>query len=111
MQWKDTNIIVVTVGKLCLRVRKLEGESLDMYSHMKDFVHKNKVEISDTAIDPSHQKSFGLSAGQVFYFPSAVSDKYKWITDPFHTVSRQNYDCSLVIYLTSLEVQFLGSLV
>jgi hypothetical protein len=35
------------------------------------------------------------SPGFVNYFPEAVSDKYKWITDPFHADSRQNYDFSL----------------
>jgi hypothetical protein len=52
MQWNDTNIIVVKafIGKLCLRVRKLEGVSLDICSRMMDFVDKNSVEIGDTAI-------------------------------------------------------------
>jgi hypothetical protein len=28
-------------------------------------------------------------------FPEAANDKYKWITDPFHVDSSQNYDFSL----------------
>jgi hypothetical protein len=46
------------------------------------------------------------------YFPEAVSDKYKWITDPFHADSPQNYEFSLeeqenyndIISHTSLKV-------
>jgi hypothetical protein len=29
------------------------------------------------------------------YFPGAVTDKYKWITDPFHADSPHNYNFSL----------------
>jgi hypothetical protein len=29
------------------------------------------------------------------YFPEAVSNKYKWITDPFHVDSLCNYDFAL----------------
>jgi hypothetical protein len=47
------------------------------------------------------------------YFPEAVSDKYKWIADPFHADTPQNYDFSLLkkktiltLYLTLFKVQF-----
>jgi hypothetical protein len=45
------------------------------------------------------------------YFPEAVSDKYKWIMDPFHVHSQQNSNLSLeenYIYIisdTSLNVR------
>jgi hypothetical protein len=54
MQESDTNIIVVTekvkafIGKLGLWVRKLEGNSLDKLSHMKDFVDESSVGTNDT---------------------------------------------------------------
>jgi hypothetical protein len=31
------------------------------------------------------------SSGFLSYFPEAVSDKFKWIVDPFHADSPQNY--------------------
>jgi hypothetical protein len=35
------------------------------------------------------------SPGFVKYSPKAATDKYKWITDPFHADSPQNYTFSL----------------
>jgi hypothetical protein len=53
------------------------------------------------------------SPGFVKYFPEAVTDKYKWITDPFHADFPQNYDFSLeegnyidIISDTPLKVWF-----
>jgi hypothetical protein len=51
------------------------------------------------------------------YFPESLRDKYKWITDPFHAESLQNYDFSLLkkktiltLYLILLQkFSFLGS--
>jgi hypothetical protein len=49
------------------------------------------------------------------YFPKALSDKYKWMTDPFHADLPQNDDFSLqdeeedyidIISDISLKVQF-----
>jgi hypothetical protein len=47
------------------------------------------------------------------YFPEGVTDKYKWIMDPFHADSPQNYAFSLeegnyidIISDTPLRVQF-----
>jgi hypothetical protein len=49
------------------------------------------------------------------YFPEAVSDKYKWIMDPFHVDLLQNYDSSLEedekyidIISDTLKIQFRG---
>jgi hypothetical protein len=50
MKGNDTNITIVTdkvkafIGKLGLWVRKLEGKSLDMFSHLKGFVEENSLE-------------------------------------------------------------------
>jgi hypothetical protein len=79
-------------------------------NRMKYFVKKNSVETSDTVIDPSiKDRLVNLQSRFSKYFSSAISDKYKWITDPFHVVSPQNYDFSLEeddnyidIYLTLL---------
>jgi hypothetical protein len=55
-QGNNTNIILVSdkvkacIGKLGLWVRKLEGKSLDMFSHSKDFVEENTVATCDTGI-------------------------------------------------------------
>jgi hypothetical protein len=103
MQENDTNIIIVTekvkafVGKLGLWVRKLEAESLEIFSQLKDFVEENSVEKSDTGIVQCIKDHLvNLQSRFPKYFPEAVSDKYKWIMDPFPADSPQNYDFSLL---------------
>jgi hypothetical protein len=39
------------IGKLGLWVRKLKGKSLDIFSHLKDFVEEKSVETNDAGID------------------------------------------------------------
>jgi hypothetical protein len=76
------------IGKLGVRVRKLEEKSLDMFSRIKDFVEKNNLEISDTAIVPSIKNRFvNLQSRFSKYFPAAIYDKYKWFFDKFHADS------------------------
>jgi hypothetical protein len=80
------------IGRLGLWVRKQEGKSLDMFSCLKDFVKENNVETSDTGIDQCIKDHLvNLQPRFSKYFPEAVSDKYKWITDPFHADLLQNY--------------------
>ncbi|PNF14665.1 hypothetical protein B7P43_G11540 [Cryptotermes secundus] len=85
-QGNNTNVIVVTdkvkefIGKLCVLVRKQQGKSLDIFSSSKYFVEENIVH------------SVNLHSRFSKYFPEVLSDKYKWITDPVHAVSPQNYD-------------------
>jgi hypothetical protein len=86
-----------------------------MFSCLKDFVEENNVERSDTGI---HQCIRGQLVNLQYrfskYFPEAVSDKYKSLTDPFHADSPQNYDILLeeeknyieIIPGTSFKVQF-----
>jgi hypothetical protein len=65
MHGNDGNIILVTdklkafVGKSGLWVRKLEGDILDMFSRLKDFVEENSVETSATEIDSLYRRSRG----------------------------------------------------
>jgi hypothetical protein len=104
MQGNDTNIIIVTdklktfIGKLGLWVRKLERKS---------------VETSDIGIDQFIKDHLvNLQSRFCKYFPEAVTDKYRWITDPFHADSPQNYNFSLegnyidIISDTPLKVRF-----
>jgi hypothetical protein len=50
MQTNETNIVVVTdklnafIGLSDMRVRKIEGTSLDIFSDLKDFVEENSRE-------------------------------------------------------------------
>jgi hypothetical protein len=84
-----------------------------MFSRLKDFVEENSVEISDIGID----HMVNLQCRFSWYFPEAVSDKYKWITDPVNADSLRNYDFSLkeeendidIVFDTSLHFSFLGS--
>jgi hypothetical protein len=72
------------------------------------------VETSDTGIDQCNKDHLvNLQFRFCKYFPEAVTDKYKWITDPFHADSPQNYDFSLeegnyigIISDTPLKVRF-----
>jgi hypothetical protein len=72
------------------------------------------VETSNTGIDQCIKDHLvNLQSGFCKYFPEAVTDKYKWITDPFHADSPQNYYFSLeegnytdVISDTPLKVPF-----
>jgi hypothetical protein len=102
MHGKDTNDIAVTekvkafIGKLGSWNRKLQGKSLDIFSRSKDFVEEKSVGTSDTGIDQCiKDHSVNLHSRFSKYFPEEISDKYKWITNPFHAVSPQNYDFSL----------------
>jgi hypothetical protein len=80
------------IGKLGLWVRKLEEKTLDMFSCLKAFVKENRVEPTDTGIDQCI-KDHLVNVQPRFskYFPEATSDKYKWLKDPFHADSLQNY--------------------
>jgi hypothetical protein len=72
------------------------------------------VDTSDTGIDQSiKDRLVNLQSRYCKYFPEAVTDKYKWITDPFHADSPQNYNLSLeeenyidIISYTPLQVRF-----
>jgi hypothetical protein len=72
------------------------------------------VETSDIGIDQCIKDHLvNLQSRFCKYFPAAVTDKYKWITDPFHADSPQNYDFSLeegnyinIISDIPLKVQF-----
>jgi hypothetical protein len=72
------------------------------------------VETSDIGIDQCiNDHLVNLQSRFCKYFPEAVTDKYKWITDPFHADSHQNYNFSLeegnyidIISDTPLKVQF-----
>jgi hypothetical protein len=97
MQGNDTNIIIVTdkvkafIGKLGLWVRKLEGNSLDEFSHLKDFVEESSVGTNDTGTGQCIKDCLvNLQSMFSKYFPEAVSDKYKWIMDPIHVDTPQN---------------------
>jgi hypothetical protein len=60
-------------------------------------VEENSVETGDTGIDRCIKDHLvNLQSRFYRYFPEAVSDKYKWITDPFHADSSSNYDFSLL---------------
>jgi hypothetical protein len=66
------------IGKLGFWVRKLERNSLDKFSRLKDFVEKSSVESSATGIDQCIRNHFvNLKFRFSKYFPGAVSDKYK----------------------------------
>jgi hypothetical protein len=71
-----------------------------MYFCLKDFVEGNSVEKNDIGIDHlvNLQSRFSMC------FPEAVSDKYKWITDPFHAHSLQNNEFSLLKKRTVLTL-------
>jgi hypothetical protein len=113
-----TDSVKAFIGKLGLSVRKLEGTSSDVFPRLKNFVEENRVEKSDTRIDQCIKSHLVNLQARVFkYFPEAVSDRYKLITDPFHADSTQNYDFSLLkkktiltLYLILLlKFGFLGS--
>jgi hypothetical protein len=54
------------------------------------------VETSGTGIDQCIKDHLvNLQFRFCKYFPEAVTDKYKWITDPFHADSPRIYDFSL----------------
>jgi hypothetical protein len=106
MQGNDTNIITVTdklktfTGKLGLWARKLERKQC-------------AKQVTLELISVSKITWLICSPGFCKYFPEAVTDKYKWITDPFHADSPQNYDFSLeegnyinIISDTPLKVRF-----
>jgi hypothetical protein len=106
------------IGKLGLWVRKLKGKSLDMLSHLNDFVEEKSVETKDAGIDQCI-KDHLLNSWSRFskYFPEAVCDKYKWITGPFYAAMPQNYDFSLeeanyinILPHSTLKVQLLWKL-
>jgi hypothetical protein len=64
-----------------------------MFSRQYDFVEENSVETSDTRIDQCFKNHFvNLQCRFSKNFPEAVNDKYRWIMDPFHAGSPQNYD-------------------
>jgi hypothetical protein len=73
------------------------------------------VETSDIGIDQCLKDHLvNLQSRFSKYFPEAVTDKYKWIMDPFHADSHQNYDFSHeeenyidIISDTLLKVPFL----
>jgi hypothetical protein len=74
------------------------------------------VETSDTGIDQCIKITCLIcSPGFCKYFLEAVTDKYKWIIDPFHGDSPQNYDFSpeegnyIDISDIPLKVSYLGS--
>jgi hypothetical protein len=83
-----------------------------MFSRFKDFVKKNSVENSDSGADQCVKDHLAnLQPRLSRNFPQAVSDEYKWITDPFHAVSPRIYDSLsllkkkktiLTLYLTLL---------
>jgi hypothetical protein len=81
MQGNDTNMIVMTdkakafVWKVGLWVIKIEGESLDKFSRLKNFVEENSVEANDTGNDQCI-KDLNLEPRISKYFPEAVSDKF-----------------------------------
>jgi hypothetical protein len=88
-----TDRVKIFIGKLSLWVRKLRGKCLKILSHMKDFMEENTVERSDTGIDQCIKDDLiTLQSRLSKYSPEAVSDKCKWITDPFHADSSQNYE-------------------
>jgi hypothetical protein len=63
---------------------------------LKDFVEENSAETNATGFDQCIKNYLvNLQSRFTKYFPEAVSDKYEWITDPFHADSLQNYDVSL----------------
>jgi hypothetical protein len=83
-----TDKVEALIGKLDLWVRKLEGKSLDMFSRLKYFVEENSVETSDTGTDQCIRYHLvNLQSRFSKYYPEAVGDKYKWITDLFHDSS------------------------
>jgi hypothetical protein len=54
------------------------------------------VETSEIGIDKCIKDHLvNLQSMFCKYFPEAVTDKYKWITDPCHASSPQNYDFPL----------------
>jgi hypothetical protein len=60
-------------------------------------VDENSVEMSVAGINQYFKVYLvNLQFGCSQYFSEAVSDKYKWIIDPFHVDSPQNYDVSLL---------------
>jgi hypothetical protein len=72
------------LGSLDFWVRKLEGKILDMFSCLKDFVKENSVETNDTGTHNYTKYHFvNIQFRFSNYFPEAVTDKYKWIMDPF----------------------------
>jgi hypothetical protein len=88
-----TDRVKIFIGKLSLWVRKLRGKCLEIFYHLKDFVEENIVERSDTGIDQCIKDDLvNLQSRFSKYFPETVSDKCKWITDPFHAYSSQNYE-------------------
>jgi hypothetical protein len=59
-------------------------------------VQENSVEANDAGIDQCIKDHLVTLQSRVSkYFPEAVSNKYKWIMDPFHADLPQNYDFSL----------------
>jgi hypothetical protein len=67
-----------------------------MFSRFKDYVEKNSSGTSDTGIDECITDHLvNLQSRFSKYFPEAVSDKYKWIMDPFHAHSPPDYNFSL----------------
>jgi hypothetical protein len=76
--------------------QKTRKEILDMFSRLKDFVEENSMETSKSGIDQCiKDRLVNLQSRFSKYFPEAISDKYKWIMDPFHVDSPQNYEFSL----------------
>jgi hypothetical protein len=75
---------------------------------------RKSVETCDTGIDQCIKDHFiNLQSRFSKFFPEAVNDKYKWITDPYDAGSPQNYEFSPeeenytdIISDTSLKVQF-----
>jgi hypothetical protein len=71
------------------------------------------VETSNIGIDQYIKDHLVNLQSRFLYFPEAVTDKYKWVMDPFHADSPQNYDFSLekgnyidIITDTPLKVRF-----
>jgi hypothetical protein len=59
-------------------------------------VQKTRKKTSDTQIDQCIKDHLvNLQSRFCKYFPEAVTDKYKWIMDPFHADSPKNYGFSL----------------
>jgi hypothetical protein len=82
---------------------------------VEDFLEEKNVETSDTGIDQCIKDHLvNLQSRFSKYFPEAISDKYKWITDAFPAGLPQNYNFSLeeeenyidIISHTSLKVRF-----
>lgn len=59
------------------------------------YITRKKLIQIDEATDRIRDHLVSPSSGFSKYFPEVLSDKYRWMTDPFHVNSLPDYEFSL----------------